>query len=156
RRRLVPEPEALPVDLVELGIEAVPVLLEPGGDRPVLFGDERTDLVLALDDEAQRDRLDAPGREPGANRLPEERADLIADQAVQDTARLLRLDLAQVDDSRVLQGAPDRVGRDLVEQDAAEPAIAARLRLAVPFGGVAELLGHVEGDGLSFPIRVRG
>src|SRR5690606_37667248 len=79
RRRFVLEREGLPIGVRALGAEAVPVLVGPGGDRPALFGDARAELALALDAEAQRGGLDAPGREPGANRLPEERADLIAD-----------------------------------------------------------------------------
>src|SRR5690606_21275833 len=64
----------------------------------------------------------------------------------------LRLDLAHVDVAGVLEGAADGVPRDLVEEDAAEarPSTAAALAVAV----VAELLRHVVGDGLTFPVRV--
>src|SRR6185437_3491637 len=82
---LLAQAEGGAVDLVELGVELLPVLLEAGGDRPVFLGLEGADLVLALGDEAERDGLDAPGREPGADRLPEDRAHLVAYQAVQDT-----------------------------------------------------------------------
>ena len=57
------------------------------GDR-----DEALALGLALDDDPQRDRLDAPGREPAPDLVPEQLRDLVADQAVDDAAGLLRAD----------------------------------------------------------------
>ena len=54
----------LPVDLVQLRGERLPVLLERGRHRPVLHRLERADLALALHDQPERDRLHAAGREP--------------------------------------------------------------------------------------------
>ena len=61
-------------------------------ERPVLAGGERVDLALALDDEADGDRLDAAGRQAAADLAREQRAERVADEAVDDPARLLGVD----------------------------------------------------------------
>ena len=48
---------------------------------------------LALADQPHRDRLHAAGGQPAPHLLPEQRADLVADQAVEDAARLLGIEL---------------------------------------------------------------
>ena len=90
------------------------------------IGLERLDLALALADDAHRDRLHAAGRQPAAHLLPEQRADLVADQAVEDAARLLRLEQVLVELLRVLERLLDRALGDLVEQHAADVACACR------------------------------
>src|SRR5690606_31408673 len=94
RPRLVRDGERLPGDLVQARPERLLVLLQVGRDGPVLLRDEGPDLVLALADEAERDRLHPTRREPRTDRLPEEGRDLVADDAIEDPARLLGLDLA--------------------------------------------------------------
>ena len=49
---------------MQLGREALAVLLEQRLDGPVLDRLERADLPLALDDQPQRDGLHAAGGEP--------------------------------------------------------------------------------------------
>ena len=118
---------------------------EVGVERPVLLGLERLDLALALHDEPHRDRLHAPGGEPAPHLLPEDGADLVADEPVEDAARLLRVELLPVEVDRVLDGLLDRVLRDLVEEDAPHAGVAA-------LG--ADLLGDVPGDRLALAIGV--
>src|SRR5205814_10291742 len=48
------------------------VVRERGLERPVLLRFERLDLALAVDDEPERDRLDAPRGKSVADLLPEE------------------------------------------------------------------------------------
>ena len=43
---------------------------EAGVDAPILDRGEVADLAFALDDHPQRDRLHAPGREPGLDPPP--------------------------------------------------------------------------------------
>ena len=74
---------------------------EPRRDVPVLLGDERVDLALAIADQLQRDRLHAAGAQAAADLVPQQRADLVADQPVEDAARLLRVDHLLVDVRRV-------------------------------------------------------
>ena len=64
RSSLVADVERLAVDPDELGGERVAGRRrEDRLERPVLAGRERIDLALALDDQADRDRLDAAGRQ---------------------------------------------------------------------------------------------
>src|SRR2546426_12221409 len=69
---------------------------------------------------------------------------LVADQAVEHAARLLRVDFPLVDVEGMRQRVGDRVLGDLMEQDA--PHLAA----------VRELARHVPGDGLALAVRVGG
>ena len=101
------------------------------------------DLLLALDDQPHGDRLHAPRRQPAPHLGPEHRADLVADQAVQHAARLLRLELLHVELHRLADRLVDRLLGDLVEEDALD----VRVRRA-------HLLGDVPGDRLPFAIGV--
>ena len=90
---------------------------EPRRDRPVLARNERVDLAFAVDDQLDRDRLHAPGREPAADFGPQQRRDLIADEPVENPPRLLRVDRGHVDLVRVVERRQRRVLGDLVELD---------------------------------------
>jgi hypothetical protein len=85
----------------------------------------RPDLALAVADEPQRDRLHAARGEPAAHLVPEDRADLVAHQPVEDAPGLLRVDLLLVDLAGVLERVLDRALRDLVEDHAADLLLAA-------------------------------
>ena len=87
-------------------------------DVPVPAGDEVEALPLALDDQPHRDALDAAGGQPLRDLAPEQRADRVPDQAIEDPARLLRLDEVEVELAGLLQRAPDRRLGDLVERHA--------------------------------------
>ena len=110
---------------------------------------EGVDLALALDEEPQRDGLHATGRQRPVVRavhvLPQQRRDLVADEAVEDAARLLGVDERHVDVARRLHGLADGRLRDLVVRDAAE-------RLRARAG--AENLLQMPGDRLSLAVRV--
>ncbi len=117
--------------------------LELGLERPVLHRDERLDLPLALDHQPHRDRLHPAGGEAAAHLLPEQRADLVADQPVEDPARLLRVVLGLVERARVGDGLLDRLLGDLVEEHPHRV-------------GVTELLAEVPGDRLALAVGVGG
>ena len=76
------------------------LLRQLGVDRPVLDRLEGLDLPLALDDDAQRRGLHAPGGEPALDLLPKKRADPVADQPVEHPPRLLGVDEIHVDVAR--------------------------------------------------------
>src|SRR6185503_4467423 len=78
----------------------------------------RFDLALAIADELQRDRLHAAGAQSAANLVPENRADLVADEPIQHAPRLLRIDHLHVDLARVQDRFFDRRLRDLVKHQA--------------------------------------
>ena len=86
--------------------------------RPVFNRVERPNFDLAVDNQAQRDRLYAPGGEPSANLVPKQGRNLVADQAVQHAARLLRVHQVCVDFARMFERGLDRLRCDFVEHHA--------------------------------------
>ena len=66
------------------------------------------DLAFALDDESDRDRLDPPGGQTATDLARQERAERVADQAVDDAAGLLCVDEVHVDLARVRERVADR------------------------------------------------
>ena len=119
--------------------------LEPRVDRPVLDRDEGLDLALALADDPQRHRLDAAGGEAPPDLLPEKVRHLVADEPVDDSPRLLRVDASAVDLARLLHRREHGLLGDLVEADALEPRLAR--------AGLEGLL-EVPGDGLALAVGV--
>ena len=138
--------QGLALDAHELGLEALAGRgLEDRPDRPVLAGGEGVDLALALDDQADRHRLDAPGRQPAADLARQQRAERVADEAVDDAARLLGVDEVHVDVARVGEGFLDRRLGDLAERDPA----------GLGLGDVGRLR-DVPGDRLALAVEVGG
>ena len=88
-------------------------------DRPVLGAHVRHAVALTGDHEARGHRLHAPRRQGRADLAPQEGRDLVAVEAVEDAAGLLRVHEVGVQVARVLQGALDRFLRDFVEHHAA-------------------------------------
>ena len=144
-RRLVGQLDLALAVAVEMGQEVAAVLGEPDVDGPVFLRLEGLDLALAVHDHAGDDALHAPGGQAGAHLAPQEGRELVADDAVEDAARLLRVDQVHVDVARLLHRLGDGVLRDLVEGHAA--------RLAVR---QVEQLAQVPGDGLALAVRVGG
>src|SRR6202035_3925557 len=66
-------------------------------DVPVLHRDELLDLPLSIAHELQRDRLHASGAQPSADLVPQEGADLVADESIEDAARALGVDHVLID-----------------------------------------------------------
>ena len=143
------------VDPDEVGIEQRAVGGdEPHRDRPVLAGREASDLPLALHDEAHGDRLDSPGREARAHLAREERAQRVSHQAIDDPARLLRVDEVLVDLPRMGEGMQDGGLGDLAEGDPGELLRRKRCRLRHVPGNRLALA--VEVGGQEDPVRVPG
>ena len=121
------------------------VALQVGRDRPVLLGLEGLDRALALADDAHGDGLHAARTQPALDLAPQERGDLVAHQAVQYPARLLRLELVAVQLQRPGHGLFDGVFRELMEED---PVKAPALFL--------EHVGRMPGNGLALAVGVGG
>ena len=86
-----------------------------------------------------------PGRKPARYLRPQQGRKLEADDAVQETPRLLRVHLVLVDLARFLEGTGDGATGDFVEH---HPAIARRI--------AADHLAQMPGDGLAFAVAVGG
>jgi hypothetical protein len=124
--------------------------------REVRDRDEGFALGLALDDDAERHRLDAAGAEPPPDLVPEQLRDLVADQAVDDAARLLGADAVLRDLAGLLDRALDGGLGDLVELGPVEGGVrrllleqlvqvpADRLALAVGVGRQEHALGFLD------------
>src|SRR5216684_5119839 len=95
------------------GLTLAQLPAQVGLDRPVLLAEEALDLPLAVDDHPQRHRLYAAGRESAPHLLPEQRADLVADEAVEDASGLLGVNERLVDLAWVLEGVAHCGRRDL-------------------------------------------
>ena len=148
-----PDGEALAVELGEPGVEARPGARDGRVDPPPGRGAERDALALALDDEADRDGLDAARGARAGEDAPEHLGDVEAHEAVEDAARLLGVDEVVVDVARLGQRVLDRLGGDLVEDHPADGHGRAehldevpgdRLALAVLVGGEQQLVGGLE------------
>ena len=130
---------------------------------PVFLRHEGADLLLPLHDHPRCDGLDAARRQAAADLPPEQGRELVADDAVQNPARLLGVHEVAVDLARVGDGLGDDAAGDLVEGHAAGLVVREleqlldvpgdRLALAVrvgceidglrPVGGLLELLDEV-------------
>ena len=126
---------------------------EPALEVPVRAGHEAHPLALPLDDDADRHRLHATGRQAAHDLLPEHRADLVAVQPVEDAPRLLGVDKATVEIARVLDRMADRLWRDLVEDHPPDGHLRVqhlqevprnRLALAILIGREIELVGLLQ------------
>ena len=93
-------------------------------------------LTFPGDHEARGHRLHAPRRQGGADLAPQEGRDLVAVEAVEDAAGLLRVHEVGVQVARVLQGALDRFLRDFVEHHAAHGNLRLQNLQEVPRDGL--------------------
>ncbi len=122
------------------------ILLEIGDDRPVFLGLERLDLTLAVDDNAQRDRLDAAGRLGTGQLAPQHGRKREAEQVIERAAREIGVDQILVERARLLHRLGHRALGDRVE---GHPVDIGRQCLAL-----LEHVQHVPADRLTFAVRV--
>ena len=119
-------------------------------DGPVLAGAEGLDLHLALDDEAERHRLDAAGGLGAGELAPEDGREPEADEVVERAAGEVGVDELHVDLARVLHRLVHRRPGDGVEGDAGDLGVLLH-RLAAGEG-----LEEVPGDRLALAVGVGG
>ena len=105
--------------------------------------DERFDLALALDDQPHRHALHPAGAQALGDLAPQQRRNLVADDAVEDAPGLLGVDPVDVDRHRVLERLLDLGLGDGVEDDAVGLGV-----------GDAQGLFEMPGDGLAFAVQV--
>ena len=111
--------------------------------QPVLLRLEGADLIFTVDHDARGHRLHAAGGQAGLDLAPEQRAEFIAHDAVENAARLLCVDQILIDLARVLDALGDDLFRDLVERHA----------LGLVIRQIQQLL-QVPRNGLSLAVRV--
>ncbi len=115
---------------------------ELGRDAPVLRRDEGPDLLLAVHDQTQGHGLHPPCGNAATDLLPEEGADLVPYQPIQDAPRLLRVYLSRINVPRMGEGLLNRPLRDLIEHHPVNwPP------------GALQLLGQMPAD--RFPLTIR-
>ena len=128
-------------------VRRVGVLVQFGFQGPPFLGHERGDGPLTFHNHPQGDGLHPAGRQSQFHLQPEQRADLIPHQPVQDATGLLGVDQLHIDFARMIESVLDGLFSDLVEDD----AFGWPLEL-VPAGGRLQ----VPGDSLALPVRVGG
>ena len=125
--------------------------LQRGGHVPIRGTHERHALTLTLDDQTGGDGLHAACGKARPHLAPQHRRQLVAVQAVQDTASLLRVDHGAVHIAGVIQRCLDRLRRDLVEHHALDRHLRLERLHQMPCDGLplAILIGcEIEGIGL--------
>src|SRR5436190_22632718 len=88
-----------------------------GIDGPVFLLLERFDFALTFDNQSQRDGLNAPSGESTTNLVPQQRGDLVPNQAVKHATRLLSIDQVAIDLPGMLERFSNGALRDLIERD---------------------------------------
>ena len=126
RLRLVLQIDILPVDLEQLRRKRRAflrfvlraLLRQFRADRPILDRHKRLNRALALDDQAQRHALHPTGAEAAPNLAPQQRAEFVAHQPIENAAGLLRVHQRHVDVAGMREGVADGRRRDLVKHHA--------------------------------------
>ena len=137
----------LAVDPGQLGMDPARADRPIKVDRqaPVFLGNERGDLAFPIDDQADGHALYPTGRQAAPDLAGDQRAELVAHQAVDDPPGLLGVDQVQVQAAGRREGGLDGRLGDLAE---GHPANAVLVDPGV--------LGDMPGDRLALAIKVGG
>ena len=108
------------ISAIELGSQRLFLAFDGkvGLNGPILGRNKLGYLLLPLGYHPEGNRLDTACRQSPLDLFPQNRTDLIAHQAVQDTARLLCIHQVHIQFHRALHGRFDRIFRDLIKFDA--------------------------------------
>ena len=137
--------------------------------RPVFFRDKCSDLVLSIANRTGRYGLYTSGRQAALDIFPQERAEFIADNAIQDAPRLLRIHKLLIDGARMLDGIFHRRFCNFIESDATSTVhrnpegirqmprngftFSVRVRREIDFGGILRILFQLRDD-VTFPADI--
>src|SRR6185312_17115953 len=116
-----------------------------GINRPVFDWNKRFDFLLALHDQAHRNGLHAARGESATYLVPEQRRNLIPDDAIQNPTRLLRVYQVLVHVTSLIKGGFYGIRRDFVKRDAMD-----RVRLH----RMAQFIFQMRRDSLAFAIGI--
>src|SRR5215813_4692059 len=89
---------------------------------------------------------------PATNLVPQQRGDLVPDNAIKNATRLLRVNQIPVDLARMIECSLHGLGSDFVERHPMDGNTAASLLLRL---GFTEFFVQMCSDGLAFAVRVR-
>ena len=103
--------------------------LEHGVKQPVFLAVKASYLVFAVNDHARCNRLHSAGRKAAADLFPKQRRELIADKAVEQSARLLCIDKIVVDITGLIDAVGNYFFGYLVECDASCSFVGKRKQL---------------------------
>jgi len=112
---------------------------------PVLLGLKRLNFLLAFADDPQRDGLHAPGTQTTLDLLPQQRANFVAHQAIEEAARLLGRHFVLINATGLLQRFSDAFFGDFMQQNTVH----------VVWRGAVQFAGDMPGNRLSLPIWIR-
>ncbi len=115
-----------------------------GVDRPVFFRDKSMDLLFPVNDNAYGNRLHTARRKPMADFLRKERAELVADEAVENAARLLGIDEVQVNAAGMFHSGLNTAFCYFIERHA-----------VLVFRIQPEDIGKMPGNGFALAVGVR-
>ncbi len=116
--------------------------LEERRDVPVFLSDKFPDFLFPVADDSHGNRLHAPGAQSSPHLVPENGADLISHQSVQDAPRLLGFVFVKVQLPGMAESGKHGVFRQVVEKDTVD------ILLAV------DLFGDMPGDGFTFTVGI--
>ena len=119
--------------------------LQLRGQRPVLLRLKGADISFAFANQTHRHRLHAPRAQSAAHLVPQQGADLVTHQPVEDAARDLGVELVAVQFLRIGYRFLYRFFGDLVDQHAMDAPVVRR-----------DLIGYMPGDGFAFAVGVGG
>ncbi|MNM86217.1 hypothetical protein D3C81_983620 [compost metagenome] len=88
-------------------------------NAPVFFRNKFGDFVLPIQDDFQRNRLYAAKRHPFFDLLPQQRADLVTNQPIQNPSGLLRVHKIHIDLAWGLERIFHRLLRNFIKYDTA-------------------------------------
>ena len=120
-------------------------LFELHADCPIFLRHKCLDFLFTVADELHGHRLHASGRKPLLDLAPEKRAELVADNAVEHTPRLLGIHTVDIDRMRLPHSRLYGRFRYFIKNDA-----------AILLGIHSQDIGQMPGDCLSFAVGIGG
>ena len=151
----VPGADIEPADLLAVGADETRgegragLGLQMSEDRPIFARDEFLDLEFAIADDAQRDRLHAPGRAGAGQLAPQHRRERETDEIVERAAGAIGVDQRFVDLAGMSHRILHRLLGDGVEHDSIDALVLEQ------FLALQDLV-DMPGDRLSLTVGVGG
>ena len=105
------------IHTVEAGLKLTSSFLEGSVNRPVFFWFKGINFILPVDNQLECDRLHPTSRQAFFDFLPENRRNGITNQAIQNSASLLRIDQIHINLAWLFKSILDRIFGNFIEDD---------------------------------------